>query len=314
MDEYRDIYLRAHTTKHSDTVREQRNRGDPSVPKWPEYALIFDTETRTDVHQELMVGFYRICRLVDDTYVCESEGIVYSEAISTDELNQIGTFVSNTLADVEVKQFPPEIMLQVHRSFPEFMQKIFWPAVRKGWLIVGVSLSFDLSRISLSWRRSRRGGFRLILSLQLDYKSGSWKPHPYRPEIICDAKDARTTFITRSIPRFRKDEWKHPGRFLDVGTLLFSLFDKHTSLDQWCAEFQRKGYAIDRKLAHEPSGRVTQDELLYCRQDVKITQQLLNAAKCEFDIHPLPKLLPDKAYSPASVAKAYICEMNIVEP
>ena len=193
------------------------------------------------------------------------------------------------------------------------MNKVFWPAVRKGWMIAGFNLAFDLSRLSRGWRRSRKGGFRLILSLQLDYKSRTWRPHPYRPEINCDAKDARTTFITRGIPRFRKDEWPNPGRFLDVGTLLFSLFDKHMSLDQWCAEFQRKGYAVERKLEHEPSGRVTQEELRYCRQDVKITQQLLNAAKREFDVHPLPKLLPDKAYSPASLAKAYMREMNIVE-
>jgi hypothetical protein len=59
---------------------------------------------------------------------------------------------------------------------------------------------------------------------------------------------------------------------------------------------------------------VTQDELRYCRQDVKITQQLLNAAKQEFDKHPLPNLLPDKAYSPASIAKAYTREMGIVRP
>jgi len=313
MSNRRDIYLRAHTAKHSDKVREKRNRGDPSVPKWPQHVLIFDTETRTDVHQELMFGFYRICRMVGNTYLCESEGIVYSEAITKEELNQIGVFVSDTLADVEVKQFPPETTLHVHRSLPEFMNKVFWPAVRRGWMITGFRVDFDLTRVSRAWRRSRGGGFRLILSLQLDYKTRTWKPHPYRPEINLDAKDARTTFITRGIPRFRKDEWKHLGRFLDVGTLLFSLFDKHANLDQWCVEFQRKEYAIDRKLAHEPSGRVSQEELRYCRQDVKITQQLLNAAKREFDVHPLPSLLPDKAYSPASLAKAYMREMNIIE-
>jgi hypothetical protein len=313
MSNQRDIYLRAHATKHSEKPRQPR-RTEVSVPRWPERVLIFDTETRTDVHQDLMFGFYRICRFVGDAYLCESEGVVYSEAITKEELNQIGTFLSNTLADVEVKQFPPETRLHVHRSFPEFMQKIFWPAVRKGWMIVGFNLPFDLSRLSRGWRRSRRGGFRLIPSLQLDYKSRTWKPHPYRPEISLDAKDARTTFITRGVPRFRKDEWKNPGRFLDVGTLLFSLFDKHMSLDQWCAEFQRKGYAVERKLEHEPSGSITQEALRYCRQDVKITQQLLNAAKWEFDLHPLPNLLPDKAYSPASLAKAYMREMNIVEP
>ena len=94
MGKHRDIYLRAHTTKHTDKVREKRNRSETSVPKWPEHALIFDTETRTDVHQDLMFGVYRICRLVGDVYLCESEGVVYSEEITKAELNQIGTFVS----------------------------------------------------------------------------------------------------------------------------------------------------------------------------------------------------------------------------
>jgi hypothetical protein len=149
---------------------------------------------------------------------------------------------------------------------------------------------------------------------QLDYKSRTWKPHPYRPELNLDAKDARTTFITRGIPRFRKDEWKHPGRFLDVGTLLFSLFDKHASLDQWCAEFQRKGYLIDRKLEHQPVGQIVQGELRYGRRDTRITHQLLNAAKQEFDAHPLANLLPDKSYSAASVSKAYVQKMHIIKP
>ena len=314
MDKSRDIYLRAHTAKHTEKPRGQPQRTAVSVPKWPERVLIFDTETRTDVHQDLMFGVYRICKLVDGLFRCESEGVVYSEEIAKAELAQIGTFVLNTFAETEVKQFPPQARLSVHRSFPEFMTKVFWPAVRKGWMIVGYHLAFDISRVSRRWRRSRKGGFGLILSEQLDYKSLTWKPHPYRPDINCDAKDARTTFITRGIPRFRKDEWPNPGRFLDVGTLLFSLFDKHMSLDQWCAEFQKKGYAIDRKLEQQPSGKVTQSELRYCRQDVKITQQLLNAAKQEFDSHRLPNLLPDKAYSPASLAKAYMREMNIVKP
>jgi len=285
-----------------------------SVPNWPERVLIFDTETRTDVHQNLMFGIYRICKLVDDRYVCESEGIVYSEEITKEELNEIGTFVLGTFSEVEVKQFPPQVRIQIHRTFPEFMTKVFWPAVRKGWMIVGFNLPFDISRLSLGWRRTRKGGFRLILSKQLDYKTKTWKSHPYRPEIKLEPKDARTTFITRGTPRFRKDQWPNPGRFLDLSALLFSLFDEHMSLDQWCVEFQKKGYAIDRKLEHEPSGKVSQDELGYCRNDTRITQQLLNAAKQEFDNHALANLLPDKAYSPASIAKAYMSEMKVAKP
>src|SRR5678810_505682 len=98
--EYREIYLRAHTTKHTGKAREKRDRSeDPTVPKWPEHALIFDTETRTDIHQELTFGFYRVCRLVDNAFHCESEGIIYSEAITKEELNQLGIFISRTLSD-----------------------------------------------------------------------------------------------------------------------------------------------------------------------------------------------------------------------
>jgi hypothetical protein len=34
------------------------------------------------------------------------------------------------MADAEVKQFPPETTIHVHLSFPEFMEKIFWPAAK----------------------------------------------------------------------------------------------------------------------------------------------------------------------------------------
>src|SRR5437016_11779183 len=129
MSNRRDIYLRAHTAKHSEKPRGQPRQTEVSVPKWPERVLIFDTETRTDVHQQLMFGIYRVCKLVVDTYVCESEGIVYSgveehhaqssaAALEKSELNQIGTFVLNTYADVEVKRFPPQGRLAVHQSFP----------------------------------------------------------------------------------------------------------------------------------------------------------------------------------------------------
>jgi len=69
--------------------------------------------------------------MVGDLYLCESEGIVYSEAI-TKRSSSLGVFVSGTLADVEVKQFPPETRLHIHRSFPEFMQTVFCLLCVKG--------------------------------------------------------------------------------------------------------------------------------------------------------------------------------------
>ena len=85
MNNRRDIYLRAHTTKYTEKPRGQPQRTAVSTPRWPDHLLSVDSETRTAVHQDLMFGFYRICRLVGDVYLCESEGVFYSEAISKED-------------------------------------------------------------------------------------------------------------------------------------------------------------------------------------------------------------------------------------
>ncbi len=66
-------------------------------------------------------------------------------------------------------------------------------------------------------------------------------------------------------------------------------------------------------MKHKPTGRVTLKEIKYCRQDVQATASLLNAMKNEFDQHPIG-LRPDKAYSPASIAKWYLDAMEIAQP
>jgi hypothetical protein len=76
--------------------------------------------------------------------------------------------------------------------------------------------------------------------------------------------------------------------------------------------FKREFNGIE-KSDHEPTGRVTVEEIDYCRGDVRSTLSALNPMKKEFDLHPID-LLPDKAYSTASLAKAYLEAMDIVLP
>lgn len=333
VDERRDIFLRAHTVRVVEKPRKLRRKKEVAPPeKWPDRALIFDTETRTTVDQTLMFAIYRICRLVGDRYACEEEGIAYSGSVEKlplsysavldkEELNSIGSFVADKLTEVEIPSFPPKIKFKVHQSFPAFTQKVFGNSVRRGDLIVCFNSPWDLSRIALGWRPFRRRtkrAFSLIMSKQFERKTQSWRSHPYYPEIHIEAKDARSAFISRGMPWRGKKKWNQPGRFLDLSVLLFSLFDEHKSLDAWCEQFGLEGKLKSQKdgqpCTYDPSGRVTKDELEYCWQDVRITQKLLNAAKREFDLHPLPTLLPDKSYSPASIAKAYMREMKITPP
>lgn len=98
------------------------------------------------------------------------------------------------------------------------------------------------------------------------------------------------------------------GRFLDLRTLGAALRDESFSLRRLCREFNGV-----EKIDHEPTGRVTEDEIDYCRGDVRSTLSALNPMKKEFDLHPID-LLPDRAYSTASLAKSYLEAMGIALP
>jgi hypothetical protein len=97
--------------------------------------------------------------------------------------------------------------------------------------------------------------------------------------------------------------------------LLWALFNKAYSLKRACNNEKGpfKGRNLPQKIEHEPTGKVTPTEVAYARQDVRCTAALLNVAKQEFDLHPIP-LDPCKAYSPASTAKAYLEAMKIKKP
>jgi len=191
-------------------------------------------------------------------------------------------------------------------SRSDFVEKVLWEAVQAGAIIVGFNLPFDLSRLAVDWCKARNGGWSLILSLRRSKKTGQIEPNPDRPRIRVTAKDSKSAFIALMRPRVA-EEWP-AGRFLDLHTLAFALHSESYSLDRACAAL-----GIPGKIKHEPTGRVSAQEIDYCRQDVRATTGLLNALRCELDLHPIG-LQPDRAYSPASIAKAYLEAMGIIPP
>jgi hypothetical protein len=87
------------------------------------------------------------------------------------------------------------------------------------------------------------------------------------------------------------------------------------SLETWCDHFGIEGKLKNEKgEVYEPSGRVSVQELTYCRNDVLKTQFLLNKAIYELDKHELNDLLPDDCFSPASIGKGYLSKINIIPP
>ena len=76
-----DLYFRAHTVPLDQPQDERSGTGDPraDLRRWPEFALVFDCESRTDVSQELTFGFYRLLKLEGTVYVLEEEGAFFND-------------------------------------------------------------------------------------------------------------------------------------------------------------------------------------------------------------------------------------------
>jgi len=312
MSEKHDIFLRAHAVvaspKKAKKGKPRGRRPLRNPKKWPEYALVFDCETRIDAGQALTFGFCRVLKLEGSGYTLAEEGAFFEDGLPAREREILEHYVSN--AETEVKSFPPRFPLYT-RS--EFVKRILYRHARKGALIVGFNICFDLARLARKWPPGEKNEWSLVL---VEYPNG--KENLHFPRILIEPIDSKKSFIS-----FRR-EWVSKkaktkrtkigkARFLDLRTLLWALFNLPLSLKSACKLGAFAKYNLPQKIDHKPTGKVTLREIKYALQDVKCTAALLTAAKQEFDLHPVP-LTPDRAYSPASIAKAYLEAMHIITP
>ena len=313
-----DLYLRAHTEViaggASDAERYRARRRKPRKDKWPRYAFVFDTESRRDTNQDLTFGFYRVLELAGDCYRLIEEGAFFADNLTDHERTTLQSYIDN--ADHDFKTFPPRFPLYPR---DEFIEEVFYKWARRGAMIVGYNLVFDLSRFALAWPKANRGEWSLMFVRNADGSENKFYPRIVITPI--DSKKAFIRFWWEWIPK-RKDG-THTKRtkinkacFLDLRTLLWSLYNKSFSLKRACDNEKGpfKGQNLPQKLEEGASGEVTLKEIEYGRQDVGCTAALLNAAKKEFDLHTDVSLLPEKAYSAASWAKDYLSAMEIEMP
>lgn len=297
-----NIFVRAHTSSRTKESLDRRWSA-----KWPKQCLIFDSETTLDPAQKLNFGAFRQCKLVDSKYLCIAEGIFHRDDVSAIQLRLLQKYKADppTLAGVEY--FPGETQLSL-RDRMSFLRSVFWKSVREGELIVGFNLPFDLSRLAVQSKEGSKGDWSIALShLWKNPKTGRVVPNPKRPRIVIDAQNSKMAFMKLG-SILHKNEWPHEGRFLDLRTLGWALRNRSFNLNGACKAFGVKG-----KKDYKPSGKISPEEIEYCREDVAASHRLLNAMMAEFDRNPID-LHPDKSYSPASVAKAYLKEMGIKQP
>lgn len=291
------IFLRAHTkakTKKKDSPDFDNGLSD----RWARFALIIDCETTTDMHLDLTFLWWRFCELKDGRYIPQLEGVAYGDTLDANAIEVIRNFASSKQADVE-KGCPHQIRIQ---SLKDFMRYEFWDAVVAGATIVCFNAPFDLSRLALKYGIARNKGTGWAMKLWNERRRQRFKPR-----LRIKPKDSRSAFISLAGGEpFNRVEYR--GRFLDLSVLGWALRNIHMTLDGFLDSF-----GLEAKMPHEPTGLVTPEELAYGRRDVEQTLELLNAMKIEYDGFPID-LQPEKAMSAASITKAFLEKMQIIEP
>jgi hypothetical protein len=161
------------------------------------------------------------------------------------------------------------------------------------------------------------GGFSLELWSYID-QSGNERHNPHRPRIAIkhiDSKRALKGFTGSynpdSVDLIPEDGEKSNsrffrGHFLDLRTLAFALTDRGHSLESAC-----KTFGVEHGKQSTPQHGVLSAEYIdYNRRDVLATVELALKLLEEYERHPI-SLQSTKAYSPASIGKAYLRAMGI---
>ncbi len=271
--------------------------------------FVFDTETRTDSSQGLTFGSYRF--LID--HQLREEGLFYADDLPPKDRKRLERYVAacNRLGSR---------LLLLTRS--EFLKKMYKAVYKGRALLVGFNLPFDLSRIAFTARPARgrfAGGFSLALWSYT--KLGVEKPSTRRPSVgikHIDSKRALKGFTARYMPDkldlIPEDSvsgepekgYKFRGHMLDLRTLAFALTDRSYSLESACQAF-----GVEHGKQHVTKhGVITNKYIDYNRRDVQATSELAVNLLAEYAKHPI-NLQPTKAYSPASIGKAYLRKMGI---
>ena len=90
-----DIFLRAFAVAADQKKRPKRSSRPSDDLKWPEHALVFDTETRITEDQSLTFGVFRLCELADGHYRVTREGIFYADDLPTRERKVLEAYRQN---------------------------------------------------------------------------------------------------------------------------------------------------------------------------------------------------------------------------
>jgi hypothetical protein len=277
------VFLRVFAKPKGPGKKEKPEEEPPS----DEHVLVFDTETTTDLWQNLRFGIAREYAL---GHLCRT--IAFTGLVTEIEEGKIAEWAKVNHAEVfTVDQFVREIFLPI--------------ALDMRAAVVGFNLPFDLARLAIYWEPNDRPGGKEHWTLWFVPRGSSRSA--YLPRLRVQRVDSTKGFIAFA---GTKGRWrKYRGAFVDVRTFVHVLTGEKHSLESAGVAF---GCTL-KKTKTDYHGPVDARYLDYTLTDVALTAELYE--KClaryrEFGIGEHPSRL----YSPASLAKAALRARAIVPP
>jgi hypothetical protein len=293
-------------------LKDEERDFDKPRREWhrPDAMLVFDAETRTDRTQRLTFGSYRF--IVGGQLARES--LFYGDDLPVKDRRILEHHVAEPSAVVPAEDNHDVSLL----TRDQFVNKLFKNAYKGRCLLIAFNFPFDISRVACNFANARgrfAGGFSLDLWSYADGRNR------FRPSICIkhiDSKRALKGFTRRKDPDEedlipegsttgqQEEDYAFRGHFLDLRTLAFVLTDKSYTLEKACENFGVE-HGKQRVVRH---GIVTDTYIKYNRRDVLATSELAIKLLEEYDKHDI-ELQETKAYSPASIGKAYLRRMEI---
>ncbi len=293
-----DLYFRAHTVP-VDAKKEYRS--DQPV-KEPDQALIFTCATTGDSRQDLLLGAYICAQRKDGQFVAKEMGLFYREG-HPEELRVLKRFVKGSAFELGTVQ--------------EFRRKVFLKYLKAGGLVVAYDAPHELSRIAVKWNKStkRRRAFSFYFRLFQDKKTGVMRPSGFEPGISIESLDAAKAiyrpikYMLQALDAEQEDEREFANvHILDLKTLTAVLTGEAFTFSSAAAIF---GTPASR--THKSRPRVTKPAIERILRNVTGELELLNRLKQDLAPHGVG-LVPERCYSPATLAKSYLSEMRIKPP
>jgi len=322
------------------TRKRKSARPPASIARFADHVVVFDTETTSDERQQLNFGSWRYCRVrvlgKGEVFLdCVAEGLFYADDLPDRDPDGYATLLAYARARpawIDCDALDARCGLSIE-SVSSWLERVMWRgAYELRGALVCFNSPFDLSRIA--WRvgetrtykpkqRAKpdafEGGFSFALWSY--WRDGMRREGRYRPHLAVKSIDSKRSLKGFRSPAIVDEQDKIPsdgdrsqrsskftGHFLDLRTLVFALTDTSHSLQSACGAFGVP--YLKRDVVH---GRIYDDYVTYCREDVVATERLCEQVLTRFLCHPIA-LQATRAYSPATIGKGYLKTMGVTPP